>query len=205
MSKTKLCRTCRYGNEYELDKPCVVYRDDCPLYEKRGDAMTREEVIKGLEGYIPWADEYEVDIEVLTGALELLKQEPSGDLISRQAVLDILEKEGHKWGNDYRDWVDAIEEIKKLPPVKQQEPKTGRGLHLSQQFKDWQFIQEPKTGHWIAYEVQLPERTILNYRCSVCGRKLIGYNTKTLSEAPFCHCGAKMIEPQESEVRNDLR
>lgn len=30
----KLCRTCRYGSEYELDKPCVVYRDDCPLYEK---------------------------------------------------------------------------------------------------------------------------------------------------------------------------
>jgi DNA-directed RNA polymerase subunit RPC12/RpoP len=59
--------------------------------------------------------------------------------------------------------------------------------------------QEPKTGHWIAYEVRLPDRTILNYRCSVCGRKLIGYNTETLSEAPYCHCGAKMIEPQESE------
>ena len=59
--------------------------------------------------------------------------------------------------------------------------------------------QEPKTGHWIAYEVRLPDRTILNYRCSVCGRKLIGYSTETLSEAPYCHCGAKMIEPQESE------
>ena len=30
----KLCRTCRYGSEYELDKPCIVYREDCPLYEK---------------------------------------------------------------------------------------------------------------------------------------------------------------------------
>ena len=44
------------------------------------------------------------------------------DLISRQAVLDILEKEGRKWGNDYRDWVDAIEEIKNLPSVNPQEP-----------------------------------------------------------------------------------
>lgn len=52
--------------------------------------------------------------------------------------------------------------------------------------------QEPKTGHWIAHEVRLPDRTILNYRCSVCGRKLIGYSTETLSEAPYCHCGAKM-------------
>ena len=57
--------------------------------------------------------------------------------------------------------------------------------------------QEQKTGHWIAYEVQLPDRTILNYRCSVCKRKLIGYNTETLSEAPFCHCGAKMEGVQE--------
>ena len=56
---------------------------------------------------------------------------------------------------------------------------------------------QQKTGRWIAYEVQLPDRTILNYRCSVCGRKLIGYNTETLSEAPFCHCGAKMQESEE--------
>ena len=56
---------------------------------------------------------------------------------------------------------------------------------------------QQKIGRWIAYEVRLPDRTILNYRCSVCGRKLIGYNTETLSEAPFCHCGAKMVEPQE--------
>jgi len=59
--------------------------------------------------------------------------------------------------------------------------------------------QEPKTGHWIAHEVRLPDRTILNYRCSVCGRKLIGYSTETLSEAPYCHCGARMVESQESE------
>ena len=59
--------------------------------------------------------------------------------------------------------------------------------------------QEPRTGHWIAYEVRLPDRTILNYRCSVCGRKLIGYSTETLSEAPYCHCGARMVEPQKSE------
>lgn len=57
-----------------------------------------------------------------------------------------------------------------------------------------------RTGHWIAYEVRLPDRTILNYRCSVCGRKLIGYNTETLSEAPFCHCGAKMVEKSEDKV-----
>jgi len=58
---------------------------------------------------------------------------------------------------------------------------------------------QPRKGHWIAHEVRLPDRTILNYRCSVCGRKLIGYSTETLSEAPYCHCGARMVESQESE------
>lgn len=45
----KLCRTCRYGSEYELDKPCVVYREDCPLYEKRGDEMTNEALVDAIE------------------------------------------------------------------------------------------------------------------------------------------------------------
>lgn len=45
----KLCRTCRYGSEYELDKPCIVYREDCPLYEKEGDGMTNEKAIEELK------------------------------------------------------------------------------------------------------------------------------------------------------------
>lgn len=44
----KLCRTCRYGRMYELDKPCIVYRADCPMYQKVGDGMNREEAIKVL-------------------------------------------------------------------------------------------------------------------------------------------------------------
>ena len=45
----KLCRTCRYGSEYELDKPCIVYREDCPLYEKEGEEMTNEKAIEELK------------------------------------------------------------------------------------------------------------------------------------------------------------
>ncbi len=88
--------------------------------------------------------------------------------------------------------VKALEEEgdDRLPSVNQQEKVT--------QFADrCRECVKQKSGQWIAYEVRLPDRTILNYRCSVCGRKLIGYNTETLSEAPFCHCGAKMVEPQE--------
>ncbi len=159
----KLCRTCRYGSEYELDKPCIVYREDCPLYEKEGDAMNREKAIEELKGiksaYSNKQQFHEARLmqsehEALNMAIKALEdipkykdaynkgwddgakaayehlkmceeeQESCDDAISRQAVLDVLEKEGHKWGNDYRDWVDAIEEIKKLPPVNLQGPKT---------------------------------------------------------------------------------
>ena len=93
----KKCATCRYGREYELDKPCVVYRADCPLYEKEGDGMTNKEAIRLLEnerdnhingnGVI-----YETRTEAIDMAIKELKQDASGDLISREAVLDELNK-----------------------------------------------------------------------------------------------------------------
>ena len=43
----KKCDTCRFQNEDEYHKPCIVYRDDCELYEKK--EMTRAEAIRHLE------------------------------------------------------------------------------------------------------------------------------------------------------------
>lgn len=105
------------------------------------------------------------------------EQEPCEDAISREDTLKaMIEQLGIK-NEDYLIPAEATlyKIVKNMPPV----------------------TPQPKTGRWIAYEVRLPDRTILNYRCSVCGRKLIGYNTETLSEASFCHCGAKMQEVEE--------
>lgn len=99
----------------------------------------------------------------------ILEQQPCEDAISRQAVLDMMQM---RMGA--KELYRAVYDLPSVQP-------------------------EQKTGRWIAYEVRLPDRTILNYRCSVCGRKLIGYNTETLSEAPFCHCGAKMKESEDNE------
>ena len=129
---------------------------------------TQQEVCKFLANYM--------DI------LEKQMQEPCDDTISRKAAInamikieqDDIDRYGCKIPEGF-DSSPAIEALNGLPPV----------------------TPQPKMGRWIAYEVRLPDRTILNYRCSVCGRKLIGYSTETLSEAPFCHCGAKMVEPQE--------
>ena len=50
--------------------------------------------------------------------------------------------------------------------------------------------QEPKTGHWIP--------TYGNVKCSVCGSVKDSRNVGKATH--YCDfCGAKMVEPQESE------
>lgn len=65
--------------------------------------------------------------------------------------------------------------------------------------------REPKTGHWIRNEKQGVQAVgYLTYHCSECGREICSkYHGKIslLKEYPYCHCGAKMVEPPESEVR----
>ena len=38
----KLCETCIYKDNYELEKPCIIYRDDCELYEKAREYMSKQ-------------------------------------------------------------------------------------------------------------------------------------------------------------------
>lgn len=59
--------------------------------------------------------------------------------------------------------------------------------------------QEPKTGHWIASDI-LNE----DYVCSECGGASWYYDYQAhVARSKYCpNCGAKMIEPQESEKIN---
>ena len=67
----------------------------------------------------------------LVNLMEILEkqiQEPSGDLISRQAVIDIIKSMSNAnpsyWNKcDVVDREDLIDEISELPSVKPQEPK----------------------------------------------------------------------------------
>lgn len=56
-------------------------------------------------------------------------------------------------------------------------------------FAQLQSVQ-PKTGHWIAYADGI---WIKHYECSECGKR-------NSTHSDYCpNCGAKMVEPQESE------
>ena len=124
----KLCDTCIYRNNVEQLKPCIVYRDDCEYYEKERGDMTREDAIKILnkcrdtrfERTIYTLEEYHTATDM---AIKALEQEPSGDLISRQAV-DELSKELVHITRDKADFLcNFWERLQKLPPVNPQELK----------------------------------------------------------------------------------
>ena len=103
---------------------------------------------------------------------EDLEQEPCGDLISRQAVLDEI--------SDYNNDLDyttneLYDRVKRMSPVNPQ----------------------PKTGHWEQYGKYWEDK----FKCSecgkeqpriLCGERIIGH------WSDYCpNCGAKMVDEQE--------
>lgn len=110
-------------------------------------------------------------------AIQALSQEPCNDAVSRQAVLALPRIKIHnEWGNVIKESVD-VEDVKQLPSVTQ------------------------KSGKWIVGRIsptKLRGENLIEYRCSECDRA-IRCTESQLVNYPYCHCGAKMIEPQESE------
>lgn len=86
--------------------------------------MTREELLKKIDFEKSWlydcgifGSDVDIAFHAIKKSVEALEKEPCEDCISRQAVIDIIEKEEFKG--------DALSEIEKLPPVNPQNPKTG--------------------------------------------------------------------------------
>jgi hypothetical protein len=110
-------------------------------------------------------------LEAYKMAIKALEQEPCGDAISRQAVINLI-----RGCNNLKE-----------PPIFDSH---NSGVIFEHYITKLSSVnpQEPKTGHWIDREVYDADR----WKCSECGR------TEPYKEK-YCHCGAKMVEPQESE------
>jgi hypothetical protein len=155
--------------------------------------MTKEEAIKILkecrESKLKYTfitlNEYQAATDM---AIQALEKEPCEDAISRQAVIDAMFSlcgDGTLKENEWRDnpHIDSIiDAINDLPSVRVAE-KVGR----------WEWVQydfDPKIGNW---------------HCSECRNILVHAVKKDdvggIPIAKYClNCGAKMVEPQESEV-----
>ena len=120
------------------------------------------------------------------------------DAINRDMA---LEKMADYAASGYADSADDFEEysriICQLPPVRPQEPTDTWSIKdISDTFKKHGLIreQEPKTGHWKRISIdRYTTHAQYWYKCDKCGEHNLG-NTD------YCpSCGAKMVEPQESE------
>lgn len=110
-------------------------------------------------------------------------------------LIDADELIEHAW----RDKLDSRELIAEMinnaPTIK--EIPTTIPINVFEQL----ISLEPKTGHWINIE----DRTDwydATYKCSCCGRELMTpYDLKDnlYNDYPYCHCGCRMVEPQENE------
>ena len=60
-------------------------------------------------------------------------------------------------------------------------------------------LPEPRTGRWIlkrTFPTKLYDEYLNEYICSECYRE-IRCTESQLVNYPYCHCGARMVEPQE--------
>ena len=93
--------------------------------------MTREEAIESIQDFTGWFKKDKPIYKALEMAIKALEQEPCDDVVSRQAVLDIV---GDMYGLARPDVLSAtINQIKSLTSVRPQE-QTGH----------WEFFCQ----HW---------------------------------------------------------
>ena len=145
---------------------------------------------------------------------EYLWQTPCKDAISRQEVLDVIERwlECSGYNEAERHIMRAVQSVLYDSPSVTPQMKKIRVANID--FDKEKFMEimknapitilddsntptiqliQPKTGHWIA--VENDEMETVGYYCSECDLPM-----ETEHQTKFCpNCGARMIEPQESE------
>lgn len=144
--------------------------------------MTREEQIKVLKD---WKPELELMAKYNSNSIDYQRY------TALEMVIKALEQE------PCEDWYDVPSNEMTLEQARQA-VKDLRNLR--KRFKE-DLEQEPKTGHWMlkrTFPTNLYDENLNEYKCSECYRE-IRCTESQLVNYPYCHCGAKMIEPQESE------
>ena len=137
-------------------------------------ALETVSCIKEKCAYCPHCENCDVDDETLE--IKALEQQPCEDCISRQAVLDGVDRYIYKsqstgTQDDFYSFAELV--VKELPSVTPKE----------------------KTGKWIMTSAYFPGAygNIHYVKCSCC-------NEYNLGKGNYCpNCGARMFEPQESK------
>ena len=157
--------------------------------------MTRETAIKGLKAFRREFSGYEPNEEMFDMAIKALEQEPTTkndlgvDCVARQDVERYIEGFINEYTPEEElEFINLeLDGLKHIPSVTPQEPRKGHWI-------DTREISTNRRGQ-IVHEVICSECSGIAYFRTM-GNKYIGAN--------LCpNCGAKMVEPQESEVEDE--
>ena len=151
--------------------------------------------------------------EALDMTIKALEQQPCEDAISREYLVEHIKA---CWTNgrpmyspdlsELLSWIDDVPLAQPKPIECDDAISRADAVRVASGYCHPQNIAnelaklpsvnpQPKTGRW----VQISPQGI--YECSECGQNVM---TSDICAYKFCHgCGAKMVEPQESEDRND--
>ena len=177
----------KYPSDVELTEPNTATSVPCE------DAISRQAVSEAISRIsLCKCNTNEIDaVDECLRAVKYLppvNPQPCEDAISRQTV-NILVDELARAISDERCFMSRgrstatiMQDILDLPSVNPQ----------------------PKTGHWINRHI-IANKTIDMIVCSECGEEF-SYDAETgISEYKYCpNCGAKMVEPQETETWNGI-
>ena len=153
-----------------IDEAIKIYNDNAEYERTHGN----------LQGCL----EFRQLAEWLRDYKRLKEQEPSGDIISKQTVLDTISELNaisfYEAQEDSKEtYYEIRQAIKELLPVK----------------------QEPKIGHWIEHpeiETSTPEY-LMFYECSECGDRQC-FCKSDIHKKRFCgNCGCRMVEPRKTK------
>lgn len=163
------------------------------------------------EGSEDSRDEFDAMRAIANGSQESRSEIPNtcGDAISRKYILDLIDTKGANLDDDLlivEQWIQDAPSVNPHPiecgdAISREEvlDEIDRRFDLAKPFK--QLIEsmpsvtpQQKTGRW-KFRVY-DANHIGHYECSEC------YWNVLMNVSDYCpHCGAKMVEPQESEVQ----
>ena len=160
--------------------------------------MTREECKDVLQALWRYKDcgysENEIR-ESLEMAIKALEQEPCEDTVSRQEVIDELNRLGRnafKDDTDYDNFFAFLDSLPSVTPTKciatVKFSKEDMRELIDEKMKD--IVVERKKGHWIMTSDYLTTAygSVDYVKCSCCGED-------SLEEGDYCpNCGCKMSE-----------